>query len=84
MSPEERSLLERSLELAEENNRLLKRVDRRARWSNVWGFIKLVIIALPLMIGYFYLEPYLNQAVANYKQNYENIRDVVGHIDLPI
>jgi len=67
MEVEERRILERSLRLSEENNRILKRMQRAHRWALFWGFIKFAIIVIPLIIGYLYLEPYLDHAIANYQ-----------------
>jgi len=66
MNPEEKRLLERSLKLAEENNEILKKIDRRAKRAAIYGFIKLVIIILPFVIGYFLLEPYFDEAKTSY------------------
>jgi len=66
MNPEERHLLERSLKLAEENNSILKKIDRRARRAAIYGFIKLVLILAPFVIGYFLLQPYFGEARSNY------------------
>ena len=68
MNPEERHLLERSLKLSEENNQILKKIDRRAKRAAIYGFIKLVIILAPFVIGSFLLQPYLNQAGSTYSQ----------------
>ena len=74
MNPDEKELLERTLELSEENNKILKKMQRAARWAQVWGFIKLALIVVPLIVGYFYLEPYLGQAL----DNYNNIRGLLS------
>lgn len=66
MNPEEKVLLERTLKLSEENNKILRKIERRARWAILWGFIKIAIIAVPLILGYFYLEPYIGQALDNF------------------
>lgn len=66
MNPEEKHLLQRSLRLAEENNALLRKIDRRAKRAAIYGFIKLVIIIAPFVIGYFLLEPYINEGLENY------------------
>jgi len=79
MNPEERRLLERSLKLSEENNTILKRIDRRAKLAMFWGFIKLAVIAIPLIIGYFFLEPYFKQVA----ESYDSIHELVSHIDIP-
>ncbi len=66
MNPEERHLLERSLKLAEENNEILKKMRAQARRQTIYGFIRLIIILLPFVLGYILLEPYFDQARANY------------------
>lgn len=67
MDPEEKRLLERSLRLSEDNNRILKKMERRLRWAIIWGFIKIAIIIVPLVLGYIFLEPYISDAVGNYQ-----------------
>ena len=68
MSPEERQLLERALKLSQENNEILQRIEARAKRAAIYGFIKLAIVILPFVIGYFFLEPYLDQALDNFKE----------------
>lgn len=66
MNPEERLLLEQTLKLSQENNKMLKKIERRARWALLWWFIKMALIIVPLVLGYLFLEPYLDQAIGNY------------------
>ena len=66
MSPEEKVLLERTLKLSEENNNILHKMQRAARWAILWGFIKVAIIIVPLIAGYIYLQPFLGQAMENF------------------
>ena len=66
MNPEEKVLLERTLKLSEENNRILRKMQRVASWGVIWGFIKIAIIVVPLVAGYIYLQPFLGQAMANF------------------
>ncbi|MBI2673762.1 MAG: hypothetical protein HYX23_00575 [Candidatus Zambryskibacteria bacterium] len=74
MNPEEKALLERTLKLSEENNRILQKMQRTARWAVLWGFIKITIIIVPLVAGYFYLQPFLEQAM----ENYNTFRDLLN------
>ena len=58
MTPEEKSLLERTLKLAEENNGLLKGLRRSNRVSTVMRILYWVVI-IALSFGAFYLiQPY--------------------------
>lgn len=59
MNPEDKELLLRTAKLAEDNNKMLQGISRTMRWSQIWGFVKIIIFVIPFIIGYFYLEPYL-------------------------
>jgi hypothetical protein len=68
MNPEEKRLLERTLKLSEENNEILRSIRRKFRWAILWGVIKFVVIAVPLIIGYLYLEPYFGSFSETFKE----------------
>lgn len=60
-----------------ENQRLLKEIHaatektrRYILWDQVWGFVKLLIIIVPLALGYLYIQPYLKQALASLQEIY--------------
>lgn len=74
MNPEEKELLSKTLRLSEENNRILRKMQRAARWAVVWGFIKFVIIVTPLIVGFLYLEPHVRDLV----DEYEALRGALG------
>lgn len=66
MDPESKKLLEETFRLAEENNRMLKKVRNVQKWAAVWNGVKIFVI-LGLAIGSFYfLEPYLQSLVDVY------------------
>ena len=74
MNPEEKVLLERTLKLSEENNRILRKLQSRARWAVAWGFIKIAILIIPLVAGYIFLEPYFEQLM----ESYSGIRELIN------
>jgi len=62
MSPEERDLLTKSIKLSEENNKMLRRMRRNARFAVVWKIFYWAVI-IGLSYGtYVYFEPYIKQA----------------------
>jgi hypothetical protein len=79
MSPEERKMLEKSVALAEENNKMLHRLTR----SLVWGRI-IRIVYWTLLIGsavgaYYFIQPYIEQIIGVYggtKSNLEGINSI--------
>jgi len=74
MNPEEKVLLERALKLSEENNQILRKIERRAQWAVLWGFIKVAIIIVPLVVGYLYLQPLLDQAL----ENFNSVKELIN------
>lgn len=73
MNPEDRALLERVKKLSEENNRILQKMQRAARWALVWGFVKLVIIIAPFVIGYILFEPLFKDLF----ESYNSVKDLL-------
>jgi hypothetical protein len=68
MNPEEKALLLETAKLTEENNLILKKLQSATRRAAIYGFIRLAIILLPLIIGYFFLQPYLGTAAGGIKE----------------
>ncbi len=60
MTPEEKSLLERTYKLAEENNTLLHSMRRSARIANVMRVLYWVVIILLSYGAYFAIQPYMS------------------------
>lgn len=61
MEPEDKRLLEKTLEVSEENNRLLKEVEKGIRWNRVFSIVRIVIILLPFVLGFLYLLPFIQK-----------------------
>jgi hypothetical protein len=60
MTPEERSLLERTAALTEENNAILRKMRRSSRWQLAFQIFYWVLI-IGLTFGAFYfIQPYIN------------------------
>lgn len=59
MTPEEKSLLERTYKLAEENNGILHSMRRSARWASVMRYIYWAVIILLSFGAYYFIQPYL-------------------------
>ena len=76
MNPEEKHLLERTLKVSEENNKILKSVQARAKRQVIYGFIKLLIVVVPFVLGYIFLEPYINQIGDNYNSVMEMFQNL--------
>jgi hypothetical protein len=66
MDPETREMIETTLELARENNKMLRKVRGVQQREMIWRIVKTAVI-LGLALGLFYfLEPVINQIIGVY------------------
>lgn len=80
MTPEERSLLQRTYVLAEENNAILRGIRRANRWGvAIKIFYWLVIIGVTLGAFYF-IQPYVETTLDLVDKAQESIRTINGNI----
>jgi hypothetical protein len=67
MEENERRLLDETVLLARENNRLLRKIVRRERLQAIWATIKLLVIVSLAFGAYYYIQPYILQLIAAYR-----------------
>jgi TRAP-type C4-dicarboxylate transport system permease small subunit len=66
MDPELKKMLEETLTLTQENNKILQDVKRSMLWARIMNIIYWVLI-IGISIGAFYfLQPYIDQIVKTY------------------
>lgn len=68
MTPEERSLLERTHKLAEENNELLHSMRRMSRISTIGRIVYWVVILIAGFGAYYLIQPYVESVFGLYGQ----------------
>lgn len=72
----ERGLLQKIVENVEENNKILRRLQRDLRWRRFFGFLKWVVIIALSAGAYYYLQPWLEQTIATYQGIWEQIGQI--------
>lgn len=60
-------LIEQNLRLTEEIYKMTKKINHFILWSRIFGVIKILIIAVPVILGIIYLPPILKDAFDKYK-----------------
>ena len=83
MSPEERELLNRSVRLAEDNNKILRSMKRSQHWANIMNALYWVLIIGAAIGGYYLVQPYVDQAKSIYneaKSGLDNISNVIKNV----
>ena len=68
MDEEIKELLEKNLKLNEEILERLKKVHHFVMWQRVMGFVKILLIVVPIVLGIIYLPAILENALAPYKE----------------
>lgn len=74
MTPEERKLLEKTLQLTLENNLILHKQQRAARWSRMFHVVYWMGIIGASLGAYYLIQPYVDQI----KELYSEVRGGAG------
>ena len=83
-SPGLEELLKKNIELSEEILKISKKVNNFVIWQKIFGFLKILIIVVPLVLGYYYLLPYFRELQGVYAELLglsETVQDV-GNVNL--
>lgn len=81
MDPKERELLEETHELVLENNKILHRLQRSARWSKFFRFVYWVLIIGTSVGAYYFLQPYIDKVIGVYtgmQNDLSNVKNVTS------
>lgn len=78
MTPDEKSLLERTAALAAENNSILRSMRRASRWDMAFRIIYWVIVLGLSYSAYVFVQPYINTLMSSLGQLQSGIQDLQG------
>lgn len=72
--------IERNTELLKENNKLLKRLQRNARWGLIIRLVWFaVLIGLPFALYFYVLEPYFTALGSSYDTFEAGVQEIPGY-----
>jgi len=66
MDHESKQLLQNTLALAEENNKMLHKIRGVQKRGTLWQVLKLIVIIGIALGSFYYIEPYLNKIMDLY------------------
>ena len=72
MDAEQEKLLRQTYSLVEENHKILKKMQKKARWQSLLSSIKFLFFILFVAGAYYYLQPYL-ESIINLYANLQEI-----------
>jgi len=61
-----KELLEENLRYARDTYRTTERIKRYIFWGQVFSLLKVIIVVVPLVLGFLYIQPYLRQVLTVY------------------
>lgn len=67
MDPETKKLLEHTAAMVDENNILLRKMNRRAKWESFMHIIYWILIIAVTLGSYYFVEPYFQKIVSTYQ-----------------
>lgn len=81
MSPEEKALLVKTAELAQENNAILRKMRRAALYGRIMHLLYWVLIVALSLGAYYFIEPYVQELLKVYQElrgNLDAARNAAG------
>ncbi len=76
MDQESKEMLERTLELAEENNKMLHSMRRSMQIARIMSFLYWAVIIGSAIGAYYFIEPYLQQVISVYQSAGETLDSI--------
>ncbi len=77
MDPETKQLLKDNLEIAKENNKMLSKMVRNQKWTNIYRVVYWGIIIFSSFGAYYFIQPYLGNLLNVYGvSGINNVGDV--------
>jgi hypothetical protein len=66
MPPDEREMLQETLELVKENNKMLHTIKRGMFWGRVWRITYWILIIGAAVGAFYFLQPYIDTILSTY------------------
>lgn len=82
MEEKEKSLLEKTHALAQENNRMLRGIQRRNRLRSFFRFLILFVFVSFVYLVYSFFQPVFQEISEGYQGIRESVQDIQSQIDV--
>lgn len=77
MDPESKRLIEETLRLTKENNKMLHKVRNVQKWDTFWRSLKMILVVAVALGALYFIEPYVNKMI----ELYDSISGVTEKVD---
>ncbi len=83
MDQEDKKLLQETLALAQENNKMLRSLRRSMIWGRVMSFLYWALIIGSAVGAYYFIQPYVDQLIGVYggaKSNLDSVNSLLKNL----
>jgi len=77
-----KKILEENQKLVKEIHGMTKKIKSYLFWSQVFGIMKILLILIPIAIGFIYLPPLLDSLIQQYQGILESANNPVNMFDV--
>ncbi|MGE5425716.1 MAG: hypothetical protein ACM3PZ_01435 [Bacillota bacterium] len=57
-----KELLKQNLEISKDMQAMIKHINSYVAWQRIFGWLKFILILIPIIIGVLYLPPFIREA----------------------
>jgi hypothetical protein len=68
MEEDIKKMLDEIYDLNQKTYKMTRKMSHYMAWSQFWSIIKILVIVVPLVLGYYYLSPLVKNAFNQYNQ----------------
>jgi hypothetical protein len=76
MDEKDKIILKEIQQMTEENNKILKKMNRKAFWASISSLMYWVVIIGASLGAYYYLEPYVDK----FKETYQTVKAELSQV----
>ncbi len=78
MDEELKKMLEKTLALVEDNNKMLKKVRRVQKWANYSRLFYIILIIGSAVLSYYFTKPFLEKALGTYNSTSSGFSEILN------
>ncbi len=78
MNEELSRLVEENLKLTKDIHKMTKYVKRNVVFNQIFGFLKIVLIVIPIILGFMYLPGLYEKVMPVYIEAYKQVQNLTG------
>lgn len=73
LDEELKQIVKENKQILEKLDKKIQRIEKRFIWNSIFGFIKILVIVAPIVLGIIYLTPFLQDFIKIYDPILKNL-----------